>query len=387
MIEPAHRIGQVEEYYFSLKLKEIDQMRQEGKPVINLGIGNPDQLPAPRVLDTLCRATARDNSHGYQSYIGIPELRKAFSDWYGRYYRVELDPNSEILPLMGSKEGIMHISLAFLNPGDEVLIPNPGYPTYAAVTRLVEAIERPYDLKAELNWQPDLNALEQQDLSKVKLMWVNYPNMPTGAKADTALFKKLVDFGKRHNILICNDNPYSFILNSDPQSILSVPGAREVAIELNSMSKSHNMAGWRVGMAASNPEFIKYILRVKSNMDSGMFRPIQEAAAAALALEKDWYLGINSVYTLRRELVLQIMKTLECTWDKDQSGMFIWARIPEHIASGRSLSDEILYNAFVFITPGHIFGSNGEKYIRISLCTPEEVLREALERIQKIKSK
>ena len=386
MIEPAHRVSQVEEYYFSLKLKEIDQMRQEGKPVINLGIGNPDQLPSPQVLNALQAASARKNTHGYQSYIGIPELREAFANWYQRYYKVQLDPNNQVLPLMGSKEGIMHISLAFLNPGDEVLIPNPGYPTYAAVTRLVEAIERPYDLKADQNWQPDLEALEQQDLSKVKLMWVNYPNMPTGARADTALFKRLIAFGKRHNILICNDNPYSFILNTDPQSILSVPGAMEVAIELNSLSKSHNMAGWRVGMAASNPQFIQYILRVKSNMDSGMFRPIQEAAAQALSLEKDWYLGINSVYTERRELVLQIMKALGCTWDDKQSGMFIWAKIPPNIASGRMLSDEILYNAYVFITPGHIFGSNGEPYIRISLCTPKEVLQEALERIKKIKS-
>lgn len=382
MIKPAKRISQVEEYYFSVKLKEIARMREEGKPVINLGIGNPDQPPAPEVLETLKQAAARPDTHGYQGYVGIPELRKGFADWYSRSYQVELDPDTEILPLMGSKEGIMHLSMAFLNPGDEVLIPNPGYPTYAAVTQLVEAKQRTYNLLEEKNWQPDLDALEQEDLSNVKLMWVNYPNMPTGAKADPAFFNELVSFAKRHDILICNDNPYSFILNENPKSLLATPGAKDVAVELNSLSKSHNMAGWRVGMAASNADFIKYILRIKSNMDSGMFRPVQEAAAKALTLEKEWYEDVNKIYRQRKELVLEILKTLDCTWQEDQTGMFIWARIPEKYSSGKELSDKILYEANVFITPGFIFGSQGNKHIRISLCTPEEKLNESLNRIK-----
>ncbi|MGQ1891183.1 pyridoxal phosphate-dependent aminotransferase [Thermophagus sp. OGC60D27] len=387
MIRPAQRINQVKEYYFSLKLKEIARMVEEGKKVINLGIGNPDQPPAPEVLETLHASASRPDTHGYQSYIGIPELRKSFSAWYQRYYGVTLDPESEILPLMGSKEGIMHISMAFLNPGDEVLVPNPGYPTYAAVTEIVEAKARIYDLQEGNGWQPDLNGLEKEDLSKVKLMWVNYPNMPTGAKANRKLFESLIAFGKRNNIVICNDNPYSFILNNDPQSILSVPGAKDIAIELNSLSKSHNMAGWRVGMAASNPEFIQYILRIKSNMDSGMFRPLQEAAAKALTLEKGWYDQINQVYQKRKALVKEILKALNCSWDENQSGMFMWARIPETYASAKELSDKILYEANVFITPGFIFGSGGEKYIRISLCTSEKKLEESMERIKNIITK
>lgn len=382
MIKPAKRISQVGEYYFSVKLKEIARMREEGKPVINLGIGNPDQPPAPEVLETLKQAAARPDTHGYQGYVGIPELRKGFADWYRHSYQVELDPDTEILPLMGSKEGIMHISMAFLNPGDEVLVPNPGYPTYAAVTQLVEAKQRTYNLLEEKNWQPDLNALEQEDLANVKLMWVNYPNMPTGAKADPSFFEELVSFAKRHDILICNDNPYSFILNQRPQSLLATPGAKDVAVELNSLSKSHNMAGWRVGMAASNPEFIKFILRIKSNMDSGMFRPVQEAAAKALTLEREWYEDVNHVYRQRKELVLEILKTLDCTWQEDQTGMFIWARIPEKYSSGKELSDKILHESHVFITPGFIFGSQGDKYIRISLCTSGEKLKESLNRIK-----
>lgn len=382
MIKPAKRISQVGEYYFSVKLKEIARMREEGKPVINLGIGNPDQPPAPEVLETLKQAAARPDTHGYQGYVGIPELRKGFAEWYRHSYQVELDPDTEILPLMGSKEGIMHISMAFLNPGDEVLVPNPGYPTYAAVTQLVEAKQRTYNLLEEKKWQPYLNALEQEDLSNVKLMWVNYPNMPTGAKADPAFFEELVSFAKRHDILICNDNPYSFILNQRPQSLLATPGAKDVAVELNSLSKSHNMAGWRVGMAASNPEFIKFILRIKSNMDSGMFRPVQEAAAKALTLEKEWYEDVNHVYRQRKELVLEILKTLDCTWQEDQTGMFIWARIPQKYSSGKELSDKILHESHVFITPGFIFGSQGDKYIRISLCTSEEKLKESLNRIK-----
>ncbi|WP_291859773.1 aminotransferase class I/II-fold pyridoxal phosphate-dependent enzyme [Marinilabilia sp.] len=384
MITPAHRVSEVKEYYFSLKLKEIAGMIKDGKPVINLGIGNPDQPPAPEVLETLNKAALRPDTHGYQGYIGIPELRNAFSQWYKKFYGVILDPESEVLPLMGSKEGIMHISMAFLNPGDEVLVPNPGYPTYSAVTQIVGAKERSYDLLEENNWQPDLEALEKLDLSRVKMMWVNYPNMPTGAKASRTFFTALIAFAKRNDILICNDNPYSFILNEEPQSLLSIPGAKEVAIELNSLSKSHNMAGWRIGMAASNADFIKYILRIKSNMDSGMFRPMQEAAARALALEEKWYKEVNNVYKKRKELVLRIMSLLECTWQEDQVGMFIWARIPEKYPSSKDLSDKILYEANVFITPGFIFGDNGEKYIRISLCTSEEKLQESINRIENI---
>jgi LL-diaminopimelate aminotransferase len=384
MITPAKRVSQVQEYYFSLKLKEIAKMIQEGKPVINLGIGNPDQPPAQEVLQTLNQSALRPDTHGYQGYVGIPELREGFADWYQKSYHVKLDADTEILPLMGSKEGIMHISMAFLNPGDEVLVPNPGYPTYSAVSQLVGAVERTYNLLEEKNWQPDLNELEKQDLSKVKLMWVNYPNMPTGAKASRIFFENLVAFAQRHEILICNDNPYSFILNNEPMSILSVPGAKNIAIELNSLSKSHNMAGWRVGMAGSNANFIKYILRIKSNMDSGMFRPMQVAAAKALSLEEEWYNEVNKVYRRRKELVLEIIKILNCTWQDDQVGMFIWARIPDQYASGKELSDKILYDANVFITPGFIFGSQGEKYIRISLCTSEEKLRESLNRIKNI---
>jgi LL-diaminopimelate aminotransferase len=384
MITPAQRVTQVKEYYFSLKLKEIAKMIEEGKPVINLGIGNPDQPPAPEVLKALNQSAMRPDFHGYQGYIGIPKLRNAFAEWYQRSYNVTLDAEREILPLMGSKEGIMHISLAFLNPGDEVLIPNPGYPTYAAVTQLVGATERTYNLLENKNWQPDLNALDKEDLSKVKLMWVNYPNMPTGAKASKEFFKELIAFAHRHNILICNDNPYSFILNKNPQSILSIAGAKDTAIELNSLSKSHNMAGWRVGMAASNADFIQYILRVKSNMDSGMFRPVQEAAAKALSLEKEWYEKVNQVYQKRKGLVLEIMETLQCKWQDDQVGMFIWAKIPKHYPSSKELSDKILYEANVFITPGFIFGSQGERYIRISLCTSKEKLKESLSRIKNI---
>lgn len=384
MIEPAQRIGYVEEYYFSVKLKEIDQMRSEGKDVINLGIGNPDQPPAPAVLEKLNIASKNPKNHGYQSYIGIPDLRNAFAKWYQKYYNVTLNPGNEILPLIGSKEGIMHISMAFLNPGDEVLLPNPGYPTYAAVTKLVGAVPLYYDLKEENNWQPDFLSIEKSDLSKVKLMWVNYPNMPTGAQADPVVMKNLIAFGKKNNILICNDNPYSFILNPKPSSLLSIEGAKDIAIEINSLSKSHNMAGWRIGMAASNSEFINYVLRVKSNMDSGMYRPLQEAAAEALSLDNSWYTTVNETYLSRRTLVWELMGLLNCSFDKKQVGMFIWGKVPETVPNGQALSDHILYQAHVFLTPGFIFGSNGEKYIRISLCTPADVLKEAIERIKAV---
>ncbi len=382
LIKPANRISEVKEYYFSKKLREIDQMRQKGINVINLGIGNPDRPPHADVLKVLSSTSANAESHGYQSYVGILELRNAFSSWYKKYFHVELNPSNEILPLIGSKEGIMHISMAFLNKGDKVLIPNPGYPTYASVSNLVEAEMVTYDLKEELNWQPDFEELENQDLSDVKMMWVNYPNMPTGANATLELFEKLIDFGKKHQILICNDNPYSFILNDNPLSIFRVDGAKDIAIELNSLSKSHNMAGWRVGMVAANPTFIQYILRVKSNMDSGMFKPLQLAAAKALEQSEDWYKEVNSEYLERRKLVWEIMDTLNCKYDKNQSGMFIWAKIPDTLESAIQLSDDILNKAHVFITPGSIFGKQGERYIRISLCSKQEVLKESIHRIK-----
>ncbi|MCW3804818.1 pyridoxal phosphate-dependent aminotransferase [Plebeiibacterium marinum] len=380
-IKPANRISEVKEYYFSKKLREIDEMRQQGIDIINLGIGNPDRSPSDAVLEELTFSAANKGNHGYQSYVGIPELRNAFSEWYKKYFQIELNPANEILPLMGSKEGIMHISMAFLNKGDQVLVPNPGYPTYASVSNLVEADMVTYDLKEDLNWQPDFEELEKLDLSKVKLMWVNYPNMPTGANATLELFEKLVAFGKKHEILICNDNPYSFILNDNPLSIFRVDGAKDIAIELNSLSKSHNMAGWRVGMVGANPTFTQYILRVKSNMDSGMFKPLQLAAVKALALEKDWYEEVNKEYLERRELVWEIMDTLKCKYDKNQSGMFIWAKIPDSIDSAIDLSDKILNKAHVFITPGTIFGKQGDRYIRISLCSKQEVLKESINRI------
>jgi aspartate/methionine/tyrosine aminotransferase len=382
-ILPANRISEVKEYYFSKKLREIDELRQQGIDIINLGIGNPDRSPSDEVLIELNETAANKGNHGYQSYIGIPELRQSFADWYTTYFNVSLNPATEILPLMGSKEGIMHISMAFLNKGDQVLVPNPGYPTYASVSHLVEAEIINYDLKEELNWQPDFDQLEKLDLSKVKMMWVNYPNMPTGANATLELFEKLVAFGKKHHILICNDNPYSFILNDDPLSIFRIEGAKDIAIELNSLSKSHNMAGWRVGMVAANPTFIQYILRVKSNMDSGMFKPLQLAAAKALSLGKEWYAEVNKEYLERRKLVWEIMDTLHCSYDKNQSGMFIWAKIPDNITSAIDLSDKILNQAHVFITPGTIFGTQGNRYIRISLCAKQDILLESIKRIKK----
>ncbi len=383
-IEPANRINQVEEYYFSIKLKELDKLRKEGKPVINLGIGNPDMPPAPEVLEELGKQANVSTNHGYQSYVGIPELREAFSSWYKRFYDVDINPDNEVLPLMGSKEGIMHITMAFVNPGDGILVPNPGYPTYASVSKIAQAKLISYDLDEHNGWLPDLEALEQQDLSNVKLMWINYPNMPTGANASQSFFEKVIAFGKKHNIVICNDNPYSFILNNQPQSIMSVEGAKDIAIELNSLSKSHNMAGWRIGIAISNPVFIQYVIRVKSNMDSGMFKPLQLAAAKALELDNSWYNTINTEYKKRRKLVEDIMDMLECTYDTNQTGMFVWARIPSKYKDSSELSDKILYGCDVFITPGFIFGNNGLKYIRISLCTKQDVLIEAKQRIEKI---
>ena len=381
-IQPARRVSNVQEYYFSKKLKEVAEMNAAGKQVINLGIGSPDLPPSEATIDTLCEHAKRADEHGYQPYVGIPELRQAFAEWYERWYHVALDPKTEIQPLIGSKEGILHISLAFLNPGDKVLVPNPGYPTYTSVSKLVEAEIVPYELKEELNWQPDFEELEKMDLTGVKLMWTNYPNMPTGANASETLYQKLVDFGRKHHIIICNDNPYSFILNEHPLSILSIPGAKEVCVELNSMSKAHNMPGWRMAMLASNPRFVQWVLKVKSNIDSGQFKPMQFAAATALAANKDWYDKMNAVYRSRRDLAGQIMEALGCTYDKNQVGMFLWGRIPETAKSCEAIADKVLYEANVFITPGFIFGSKGDRFIRISLCCKNETLKEALNRIK-----
>lgn len=382
-IKPADRISNVSEYYFSKKLKEIAKLNTEGKDIISLGIGSPDMPPSEQTIEALCDDARKADAHGYQSYIGIPELRQAFATFYKKNFGVELNPANEIQPLMGSKEGVMHISLAFLNKGDEVLVPNPGYPTYSSVSNIVEAKIINYDLDEDNGWQPDFEKLEAMDLSRVKLMWVNYPNMPTGARATKELFEKLVDFGRRHNIIIVNDNPYSFILNNEKLSILSILGAKDICIELNSLSKSHNMPGWRMAMVASNPQFIEWILRIKSNMDSGMFRPMQKAAVAAMSNDDEWHEKHNiELYAKRRALAEEIMTTLGCSFDKDQVGMFLWGKIPSKYESSAELADRVLYDARVFITPGFIFGSNGEKYVRISLCSKEDKLQNALDRIK-----
>ena len=383
-ITPANLVGSVQEYYFSKKLKEVAEMNAAGKNVINLGVGSPDLPPSEQTIETLCEHARKANEHGYQPYVGIPELRKGFADWYKTWYNVDLDPKTEIQPLIGSKEGILHISLAFLNPGDGVLVPNPGYPTYSSVSKLVEARLIPYELKEELGWQPDFEELEKMDLSNVKLMWTNYPNMPTGANASVELYEKLVAFGRKHGIIICNDNPYSFILNEHPLSILSIPGAKEICIEMNSMSKAHNMPGWRMAMLASNAQFVQWILKVKSNIDSGQFKPMQYAAVEALSAKKEWYDNMNRVYRSRRDLAGQIMRTLGCEYDENQVGMFLWGRIPDSAESGEAIANKVLYEANVFLTPGFIFGSRGERYIRISLCCKNETLEEALKRIENL---
>ena len=383
-ITPANRVGSVQEYYFSRKLKEVAEMNAAGKNVINLGVGSPDLPPSERTIETLCEHARQPNEHGYQPYVGIPELRKGFADWYKKWYDVDLDPKTEIQPLIGSKEGNLHISLAFLNPGEGVLVPNPGYPTYSSVSKLVEANLISYELKEELGWQPDFDELEKMDLSNVKLMWTNYPNMPTGANASMELYEKLVAFGKKHGIIICNDNPYSFILNEYPSSILSVPGAKDICIEMNSMSKAHNMPGWRMAMLASNAQFVQWVLRVKSNIDSGQFKPMQYAAVEALSAPKEWYDNMNQVYRSRRNLAGQIMRTLGCEYDEKQVGMFLWGKIPAGAKGSEAIADRVLYEANVFLTPGFIFGSQGERYIRISLCCKNETLEEALKRVKKI---
>jgi len=384
IVKPADRTGNVQEYYFSQKLAQIDRMRRDGLDVINLGIGSPDQAPSENTIEALIAEARKPGSHGYQSYTGIPALRTAFSEWYKKYFHVSLNADNEILLLMGSKEGIMHISMTFVNPGDEVLIPDPGYPTYSSVTNLVGGIVRNYDLKEENHWLPDFESLENSDLSRVKLMWVNYPNMPTGASGSPELFEKLVAFGRKHKILICNDNPYSFIQNDRYFSILAAKGANEIALELNSLSKSHNMAGWRVGMVGGNAGYIKEILKVKSNMDSGMFLAMQMAAIEALHNPESWYSEVNCTYSRRRKIVVEIMELLGCSFDKKQVGLFVWGRIQDNIPDCESYIENILQKSLIFITPGFIFGKNGERYIRISLCANEKRLAEAKGRLTKL---
>ena len=381
-ISTASRLNSVEEYYFSTKLKQIAQFKAEGIPVINIGIGSPDLAPSQKTIDALTAAAANPNNHAYQGYQGIPALRKAFADFYATHYQVALNSDSEVLPLMGSKEGIMHISMAYLEAGDETLIPNPGYPTYQAACSLAGAKVVPYELSEKTGWLPDLKALELRDLSKVKIMWVNYPHMPTGAKADHVFFDELRKFALKHSILIVNDNPYSFILNDKPISMLSVPRMMEVGIELNSLSKSHNMAGWRIGALLGKSEFLNPVLKFKSNMDSGMFLPLQLAAVEALSADTKWFEQQNVLYKSRQKLVFELLDLLGCTYDQAQSGMFVWAKTPNNVSSGYALSDQILIENAVFITPGGIFGSQGNEYIRISLCAKEEIFKEVIQRIK-----
>ena len=400
IIQPARRTESVQEYYFSRKLKEIAAMNASreasgAEPVINLGIGSPDGMPPMEAIDALCESARQSGNHAYQSYVGLPALRNAFSRWYERWYGVNLNPDTQIQPLVGSKEGILLISLAFLNKGDKVLVPDPGYPTYSSASRLVEAEIVTYDLSEDNGWQPDFDALEKMDLDGVKIMWTNYPNMPTGASASEELYDRLVDFGRRHSIMICNDNPYSFILNDKPLSILAREGAMDCCLELNSLSKAHNMAGWRIGMVAAEAEVISQILKVKSQMDSGMFKPLQMAAVQALAQGPEWFGALNDEYRQRRKLAGEIFDLIGAEYDHASSGMFLWGKIAscrllkqEQKDTGKTggeiVSDAILQGCGVFITPGFIFGKNGDNYIRISLCAKPQVLRQAYDRINKL---
>lgn len=384
-ITPAQRLSSVTEYYFSRKLKEVAQLNAQGLDIISLAIGSPDQPPSEATIETLCREARRPDAHGYQPTCGIPQLREAMACFYKRWYDVDLDPRTEIQPLIGSKEGILHVTLAFVNPGERVLVPNPGYPTYTSLSRLLGCEVCYYDLQPEQQWQPDFEALEQMDLTGVRLLWCNYTHMPTGAAAQRATYERLVDFGRRHGIVIVNDNPYSFILGKERLSILQVSGAKDVCIEFNSLSKSHNMPGWRVGMIATNAQFIQWILRVKSNIDSGTFRPLQLAAARALENSDEWHAAANvEVYARRRHLAEKIMQALGCSFDPNQVGMFLWGRIPDHYPDAEALTERILHEARVFLTPGFIFGSNGQRYVRISLCANEARMAEALDRIRAI---
>jgi LL-diaminopimelate aminotransferase len=383
----ARRLDGIGEYYFSQKLREIDELNRQGKNVINLGIGSPDLPPHPDVIRVLQEESAKPNVHAYQSYKGSPVLRNAIASWYLQWYGVELNPDTEILPLIGSKEGIMHICMTYLNDDDGALVPNPGYPTYRSAVKLAGGTCLDYSLTAEGGWYPDFGELERLVVGhgRIKLMWVNYPHMPTGKLPDRGLFERLVAFGKKHDVLICHDNPYSFILNETPMSLLSVPGAKEVVIELNSLSKSQNMAGWRVGTLTGAKERVDEVLRFKSNMDSGMFLPVQLAAAKALSLGKDWYDGVNAVYRDRRGKVFELLELLGCAFSRDQAGMFVWAKIPAAYADGYALSDRVLQAAGVFITPGGIFGPAGEGYVRVSLCSTKERLQESIDRMEKEK--
>ena len=382
MIKQSDRLNNVEEYYFSKKLREVSNMIQSGESVINMAIGSPDLFPSIKVVDEIKNSLSDSFAHKYQSYQGLPELRDAIAKFYNKFFGVELNPLNEVLPLMGSKEGIMHISLAFLNPGDEVLIPNPGYPTYLSVTKLVEASPVFYNLSEKNSWFPNLSELENKDLSKVKLMWINYPNMPTGASANLDQFQKLLEFAKTNNILLINDNPYSFILNDDYLSLLKVKGYKDFVLELNSLSKSFNMSGWRVGMLVGSSDNITKVLKVKSNMDSGMFYGIQKGAIAALNLDKSWFEDLNKVYLKRRKLIWNIADKLNCSYDKNSKGLFVWAKLPNHIKSSEQYIDTLLKEKKIFIAPGTIFGSNGEGYVRFSLCIDEVKINEALKRIE-----
>lgn len=386
--QPAGRLEEVQEYYFSRKLKEVAKLNQAGENIISLAIGSPDMPPAKQVIDKLCEVAKDETAHGYQPTVGIPELREAMAAYYKRWYGVEVDPKSEIQPLIGSKEGILHITLTFVNPGEQVLVPNPGYPTYTSLSKILGAEVVNYDLLEDNGWQPDFEALEKQDLSKVKLMWTNYPNMPTGGNAQRETYAKLVDFARRHHIIVVNDNPYSFILNEGEKlSIMQIEGAKDCCIELNSMSKAYNMPGWRVGMCVSNPQFISWILKIKSNIDSGTFRGIQLAAAEAFNTStEEWHREYNiELYRKRRKIAEDIMNILGCTFDSRQVGMFLWGKIPEKYADVEALTERVLHEAKVFITPGFIFGSNGNRYIRISLCAKQELMQEAKERIAALK--
>ena len=387
-VKPADRLSAVQEYYFSRKLKEVAMLNAQGQDIISLAIGSPDMPPSKQTVDKLCETAAQPTAHGYQPTVGIPELRQAMANFYKRWYDVDLDTKTEIQPLIGSKEGILHTTLAFCNPGDEVLVPNPGYPTYTSLSKILGAKIVNYNLREDNGWQPDFEELEKMNLDRVKLMWTNYPNMPTGGNARMETYEKLVDFARRHGIVVVNVNPYSFILNEGKKkSILQVPGAKECCIEFNSMSKSHNMPGWRVGMCASNPEFISWILKIKSNIDSGTFRGIQLAAAEALNTNDDaWHKEYNvENYRRRRKIAEEIMTVLGCTFDPSQVGMFLWGKIPEKYANVEDLTERILHEARVFVTPGFIFGSNGQRYLRISLCAKDEKMAEALQRIKALK--
>ena len=383
-IKPAHRVDSIKEYYFSTKLKEIAQLNAQGANIVSLGVGGPDRPPHQDVIQALCDSAQSPSNHGYQPYIGIPELRDAFARWYRRFYDVTLDPANEIQPLIGSKEGILHITLAFVNPGDGVLVPNPGYPTYTSVSHLAEAQIFNYNLTEESHWEPDFDELERLPLERIKLMWVNYPHMPTGKVASPQLFQRLVDFGRKHNIVIVNDNPYSFILNDKPLSILQADGARDIAIEMNSLSKSHNMPGWRIAMVAACPTFINWVLKVKSNIDSGQFKPMMLAAVKALQCDDEWYRQLNEEYRQRRAIAEDILHALHCTFDPAQRGLFLWGRVPDDGPDAAHVADRVLSEARVFIVPGFIFGSNGDRYVRVSLCATQDKLHEALRRVKEM---